>query len=174
MTIPNRHWKSLATCILILLLAGETARGQQAVQGAYGLGGRQGAPATQYFGGGANMNLGRQPLQRQVPGPQPVQLAGSAKPFQNIHRPPALSPYLSLDLINDSGTGLPNYYAFFQPQMQQRQANEAQQAQIRRLQQQVRVANSTGALSNNSQGGMPTTGHSSQFMNLGGYFPAMR
>jgi len=160
-------------------LAGETAWGQHAVPGAFGSNGRQAihgvvTPTAQYFGGRASRDFGRQPSQRQLPGSQPVQLAGSAKPFQNIHRPPALSPYLSLDLINDSGTALPNYYAFFQPQMQQRQANQAQEAEIRRLQQQVRVTAATGAISSNPQSGMPTTGQGSQFMNLGGYFPAMR
>lgn len=98
----------------------------------------------------------------------------SGKPFRNLYREPTLSPYLALDLVNDEGSGLPNYYAFYQPQQQQRQANEAQKVRIRRLQQQLRTATAKGAVTRNLSGGMPTTGSSSQFMNLGGYYPGLR
>ena len=103
-----------------------------------------------------------------------MDISGRGKPFENLYRQPTLSPYLALDLLDDSGTGLPNYYAFYQPQQQQQQANEAQEARIRRLQQQLRLATATGAISRNPSGGMPTTGTSSQFMNLGGYFPNLQ
>lgn len=100
--------------------------------------------------------------------------AASSKPFQNVKREPTLSPYLALDLLNDDDTRLPNYYAFYQPMRQQQLESDAQEARIRRLQQQLRVSNATGEVSRNPRSGMPTTGNSSQFMNLGGYFPGLR
>lgn len=129
--------------------------------------------AGQYFGG-SHVMLPNQPKRRPAARPQPMESAVGGKPFQTLHREPALSPYLTLDLLNDDDTGLPNYYAFYQPMRQQQQANEAQEARIRRMQQQLRVANATGAVSRTVQGGMPTTGNSSQFMNLGNYFPGLR
>jgi hypothetical protein len=48
-----------------------------------------------------------------------------------------------------------------------------QQAQYRRLQQQVRTAATPGVVTN-ANGGIPTTGHSAQFMNNGGYYPTQQ
>ena len=127
--------------------------------------------AGRYFSGGNTM-MPQQTVRR--PAPEPMDVSGSGKPFKNLYREPTLSPYLSLDLLNDEGTGVPNYYAFYQPQRQQQRANEAQEARIRRLQQQLRTATAKGAVNRNISGGMPTTGSSSQFMNLGGYYPGLR
>ena len=124
--------------------------------------------AGHYFRGGSPRTPQRQPRR---PVPQPMDVSTAGKPFQNIHRDPTLSPYLSLDLVRDDGTALPGYYAFYQPQRQQQQANEAQEARLRRLQQQLRTATAKGSITRNVSGGMPTTGSSSQFMNLGGYYP---
>ena len=134
--------------------------------------------ASRYFGGG-NTIMPHQPARRPAPAPQPMDITGRGKPFHGLYRQPTLSPYLTLDLVNDDGTGLPNYYAFYQPQRQQQQANEAQEARIRRLQQQLSTATATGEISRNPtsknpSSGMPTTGTSSQFMNLGGYYPGLR
>jgi len=103
---------------------------------------------------------------------QQVQLRGS-KPFQHINRGSALSPYLNLDRI-ESGTGLPNYYAFVQPLIEQRETNRAQSRELRRLEQQVRTATAPRNRSTLSQGGMPTTGNSNQFLNLDNYYPGLR
>jgi len=158
--------KYTSFCLLLVLLTGEIASAADP---------RLGMPtaASEYFGGNHVM-LPNQPVRRPAPSPQPMEGAASGKPFQNLHREPTLSPYLTLDLVNDDGTGLPNYYAFYQPQRQQQQANEAQEARIRRLQQQLRMANATDSVSRNPNASMHTTGNSSQFMNLGGYFPGLR
>jgi hypothetical protein len=124
-------------------------------------------PAAQYFGGARAY----QPVVQagyNAPAPQPVQLTGT-KPFQNAELGSPISPYLSLDLPATS-TSLPNFYAYVQPQQQQRARLEQQTQELRRLQQQLRVATARGIVSKNPTAGMPTTGSSSQFMNLGGYY----
>lgn len=156
--------KYTSICLTLALLAGEFAHGADPREG-------MSTAAGQYFGG-SHVVPPSQPVRHPAPKPQPMN--GGGKPFQNVSREPTLSPYLTLSLLNDDDTGLPNYYAFYQPMREQQQTSEAQEARIRRLQQQLRTANATGAISRNPQGGMPTTGNSSQFMNLGGYFPGLR
>lgn len=133
-------------------------------------------PASRYFTGRDGIQIPRQPLQRPAPTPQPMNINKGQKPFQDIHRPSTISPYLSLDIVvsDDDGQALPNYYAFYRPQRDQQQNVESQQAEIRRLRQQVRVAGANNALSRKSVPGIPTTGSSSQFMNLGNYYPGLR
>jgi hypothetical protein len=124
-------------------------------------------PAAQYFGSARAY----QPVVQaayNAHAPQPVQLTGT-KPFQNVQLASPISPYLSLDLPATS-TSLPNYYAYVQPQQQQRTRLEQQAQELRRLQQQLRVATAHGVVSKNPTAGMPTTGSSDQFMNLGGYY----
>ncbi len=130
-------------------------------------------PTMQYFGGARSRVSQFRQTQRKMPLPRPVQVRGSGKPFSQLSRRPTISPYLNLD-VRTSAVGLPNYYAFVRPQLQQQQANRAQAAQVHRLQQQLRIATATGVVSNNPSGGIPTTGHSSQFLNLGDYFPGAR
>lgn len=156
--------KATSFCFALLFLAGGISTAANPRAG-------MSTAASRYFGG-AN-TIVPQPRPRR-PAPEPMDTSVSGKPFRNLYREPTLSPYLALDLVNDEGSGLPNYYAFYQPQQQQRQANEAQKVRIRRLQQQLRTATAKGAVTRNLSGGMPTTGSSSQFMNLGGYYPGLR
>ncbi len=129
-------------------------------------------PAMQFFGSRLPTTAIRQGLRRRMPAPQPLQLRGT-KPFESLQRPPALSPYHNLNRL-ESDLGLPNYYSFVRPLQQQQSANRQQAANLRRLQQKVRIATATGIVSDNPTGGVPTTGHSSQFLNLGGYFSDVR
>lgn len=133
-------------------------------------------PASRYFAGRKAITMPAQPIHRPAPTPQPMNITGGQKPFENIQRPNTISPYLSLDIVvsEDDDESLPNYYAFYRPQREQQQAIESQQAEIRRLQQQVRVANAKNEISRKVAPGMPTTGSSSQFMNLGSYYPGLR
>lgn len=158
--------KTLSFCFALLFLTGKIAAAANPQAGVS-------TAAGKYFGG-SNTFMPYQPARRPAPAPQPMDISGRGKPFKNLYRQPRVSPYLTLDLLNDDGTGLPNYYAFYRPLRQQQQANEAQDATIRRLQQQLQMATATGAISRNSSVGMPTTGTSSQFMNLGGYYPGLR
>ena len=126
-------------------------------------------PAAAYFASRQVPNR-QATVPQQSAVPQAVQLTGS-KPFQNLQRGPTVSPYLSLDMPETS-TSLPNYYAYVRPQLQQRDINEAQAEEIRRLRQQVRQNGGQGKLSKNiTNEGLPTTGNSLQFLNLGSYFP---
>ena len=125
-------------------------------------------PAMQYFGGQLPRTTARQGLHRLLPDPRPLQLQG-LKPFESLQHSPALSPYNNLNTL-----GLPNYYAFVKPLQDQRKANRRQAANLRRLQQKLRTATATGVVSSNPTGGVPTTGHSSQFLNLGGYFSGVQ
>jgi len=159
-------WKTVTLSFGLVLAAGVTARGADP---------RMGVPtaASLYFSGTHAM-LPNQPLRRPAATPQPMEEPVGGKPFEEIHRAPALSPYLTLDMPNDQDSGLPNYYAYYRPLRQQQEANAAQEARLRRMQQQLHVADATGAVTRNLHGGMPTTGTSTQFMNLGGYYPGLR
>ena len=129
-------------------------------------------PSMQFFGNHNKQPTQRKEFRRQIPSPQPLQLGGT-KPFESIQRLPTLSPYLNLNL-QESELGLPNYHAFVRPMQRQQAANQQQAANLRKLQQKVRMATANGIVSNSSTGGVPTTGHSSQFLNLGGYFSDIR
>ncbi len=135
-------------------------------------------PAAMYFGG---RSAAYQTAQYQQPALNPGNYApdqqapqiSNAKPFQEIQRQPTISPYLALDLL-ESSTGLPNYTMFVQPQLERRAASEAQERELQRLRQQVRVAAARGVVSKSGIAGVPTTGSSLQFMNVGSYFPSAR
>lgn len=160
-------------CVLSsLMLAGEQAHGQLPQLGAADQARtRLASPAMQYFGRNIRKPVARPQARHQAPPTQRFQLAGG-KPFQNVSRGPAVSPYLGLDTLQSS-VSLPNYYSRVLPQIRQQEANQSQAVELRRLQQQVRTARAPGAISNNRNGGVPTTGHSSQFLNNGGYFPSI-
>jgi len=156
-----------------LLLAGQGAQGQVLQSGVSNQAARDlSTPALKYFGRGMPAPATRPQQSWQAPSRPPFQLAGG-KPFQNISRPPTISPYNSLDAI-ESSVSLPNYYSRVLPQIKQQQARQAQSLQLRRLQQQVRLANAPAAISNNRSGSVPTTGYRSQFLNVGGYFPTVQ
>lgn len=127
-------------------------------------------PAMQYFGERLTAYQTQQSVRRQLPPPKPLQLSGS-KPFQGLSRPANLSPYLGLNAVEGS---VPNYYAYVRPQQQQQLANKAQQREINQLQLQLRNATAKGIVSSGPNGGVPTTGRSAQFLNVGEYFPTVQ
>jgi hypothetical protein len=130
-------------------------------------------PAAQYFANRQlNTEVPSQPIAIKQQVRQPLQTSG-VKPFENIQRQPTLSPYLGLDAVPESSTSLPNWHLFVQPQMQQRNSAESQARELIRMRQQMR-AGRVHVASQNSSPGIPTTGSSSQFMNVGGYFPGLR
>jgi hypothetical protein len=127
-------------------------------------------PALRHFAG-KNVRLSsRSTLRAQVPLPRPVQVTTKQKPFSQVRRTSTISPYLSLD-TPQSKEGIPNYYAFVKPLLQQQATNRSQQKQFGQLEQQLRAASANGIIANNPSGGIPTTGHSTQFLNMGDYFP---
>jgi hypothetical protein len=130
-------------------------------------------PALRYFGGSRSLPPQASARSQTIPAPQPVQAAAYVKPYTNLPAGPSVSPYLALDQL-ETQNGLPNYYLFVKPQLEQAATNQAQQLQNRRLQQQMRRASVAGIIPRSTSGGMPTTGHSTQFMNNGGYFPTLQ
>jgi hypothetical protein len=110
---------------------------------------------------------------QQMPAPQPVQTAAYVKPHSGLPTGPSVTPYLALDQL-ETQNGMPNYYLYVKPQLDQSDMNQAQQMQNRRMQQQLRRASTAGILPRTTSGGMPTTGHSTQFMNNGGYYPGLQ
>lgn len=129
-------------------------------------------PALNFFGGSRALYQAPSARAQQVPAPQPVQTAAYVKPFKGVQRNGPLTPYLALDQF-ETQNGLPNYYLYVKPQLEQQATNQAQELQNRRLAQQLRRASTSGIMPRSTSGGMPTTGHSTQFMNNAGYYPGL-
>ncbi len=94
------------------------------------------------------------------------------KPYEGLQKSPTLSPYLSL-LNADTGSGLPNYFAYTRPQLQQQRTNRQQRQQVQRLRQQVsaidqQMVNPAGSA------GLRPTGHQTVYMNLSHFYPVGR
>lgn len=177
----RRTWRfTAATAVLALtacdLAAGQNTSGVASPTGAVRPGSYQrvsGAsnPALDFYGGSRALAYAPQAASRPLPAAQPVTTAPAAKPFSDARQAPVISPYLSLD-IRESSTGLPNYYAFVRPQLEQQRFEQQQQRQNQRVRQQLRSATAVGATTRGVNGGLPTTGHSTQYFNMGGYYPA--
>jgi hypothetical protein len=135
-------------------------------------------PALQYFGSrSANAVL---PVQQapiyghaSVGSNQQLQAPGG-KPFEYVQRQSTLSPYLALDAVPESNTSMPNWHLFVQPQMQQRHAGEVRARELVRARQQMRVASARHIVPESAPAGVPITGSSTQFLNMGSYFPGAR
>ena len=129
-------------------------------------------PALTYFGGAAAPAYAPRAQVTPMPAPLPVRTVPIAKPFSGgVQQASNLSPYLGLD-ARETETSLPNYFLYVRPQLDQQRFNQVQQAEYRKLQQQVRTASAPG-MATNPGGGIPTTGSSAQFMNSGGYYPTL-
>jgi hypothetical protein len=127
-------------------------------------------PALSFYGAAPSPAYAA-PQPRPLPPPRPVNLAPPGKPFSGVQQTTGVSPYLGLD-ARETETSLPNYFLFVKPQLDQQRNYQVQQAQYRKLQQQFRTAAAPG-VAMNPHGGIPTTGHSAQFMNNGGYYPTI-
>jgi hypothetical protein len=130
-------------------------------------------PALTFFGGAKARKYAPAGRSQPMPPPQPLQTGAMMKPYSGVQQTSGVTPYLALDQL-ETQEGLPNYYLYVKPSLDQSQMNQAQQVQNRRMQQQMRRATTAGIMPTGTSGGMPTTGHSSQFMNNGGYYPALR
>lgn len=65
--------------------------------------------------------------------------APATKPFNTVVHEPTVSPYLNL-YREESDEGLPNYYAFVRPQLDQQRQNREQAQQLQELERQVQQA----------------------------------
>lgn len=182
----NRQWMMVAsllaaTCAANAMGQAPTGYSQQWAPAANGVGARgsyqrvsgSDNPAIRFYGGNKALSYVTRNSSAAMPLPRPVNTAPMAKPFNNLHQGSNITPYLGLDMA-ESGVGFPNYFAYVQPRLQQQEVNQVQQLQYQRLQQQLRVATAGAAISASTSGGIPTTGHGTQFMNPAGYYPAAR
>jgi hypothetical protein len=110
---------------------------------------------------------------------QPAQVASSqpsqhpTKPFQNAANRPTMSPYLNLFRDDKGSQGIPNYYAYVQPQLEQQAAGERQQIQSERRERQNRSAPSAPTAQSGAvpQAGFSTSAH---FMDTAQFYGAWR
>jgi hypothetical protein len=164
--------QALAAPIVMLLTASTAAWGELPTGQEARLASRQTVrmnPALSYFGGKNAQTVYQQPIRRQQPPPpQPVQVTRADKPFSGTVRSSTITPYLNLD-VRQSNVGLPNYYAFVRPLLEQQRTNRKQRTRMQNMRHELRMASVSGITS--PDGGIPTTGHSTQFLNLGNYFP---
>lgn len=182
-----RYWLVL----LALLSAGGFCAPRACAQAAYGPASRQSAPAPGYQAPSAYQrstgtnnaalnfygrpkSMAHAPQQRAtpLPPPRPGRTAQTVKPFSSVQQASSISPYLALDNIETS-TSLPNYFLFVRPQLDFQSQMRAQNAQLWRKQQQLNAAAASSA-AGYPEGQTATTGHSTQFMNSGGYYPGLR
>ena len=129
-------------------------------------------PALNFFGGAKNSTYAPQGRSVQPPPPVAVQDQAEGKPFSSYRASSTISPYLRLDYV-ETETSTPIYYMFVQPAIDQTAVNRETRNENRALRSTVRQASAGGAVTSPA-GGIPTTGHSSQFMNGGGYYPMTR
>jgi hypothetical protein len=130
-------------------------------------------PALNFFNRSGARYYAPTSRSQEMPAPQPVQTAAYVKPYSGLQPTPSITPYLALDQF-ETQNGIPNYYLFTKPLLDQAATNQAQQLQNRRIQQQLRRASTSGIVPRSTSGGIPTTGHSTQFMNNGGYYPGLQ
>lgn len=135
----------------------------------------QNNPAINFFGLSRSQRYTQPAPRAATPAPalQPVAANNAPKPYATLRQSSNISPYLNLDAREDEFS-LPNYYAFVRPQLDQQQFNHTQQLENRRMQQQLRMAAVGASLGAGAGGGLPTTGHGTQFMNAGSFYPAVR
>jgi len=129
-------------------------------------------PALNFFGGAKNSTYAPQGRSVQPSPPVAVQTKPMGKPFSSYRASSTISPYLRLDYV-ETETSTPNYYMFVTPAIDQTAVNRETRNENRALRSTVRQASAGGAVTSPA-GGIPTTGHSSQFMNGGGYYPMTR
>jgi hypothetical protein len=130
-------------------------------------------PALRFYGGTKSLEHTPRTRRTPMPAPRPVQTAPIAKPFSYVQQTSSISPYLALDNLETS-TSLPNYLLYVRPQLEQQAAQRVQQAQYWQMQHQMRASQAGGAATAGPSGGIPTTGHSAQFMDIGGYYPGLQ
>jgi hypothetical protein len=86
------------------------------------------------------------------------------KPFQSRSDEPTVSPYLNLYRDEERGAAIPNYFTYVRPQLEQLEANRAQQREVQQLRAQLQSASAAAA----PQFGAQRT--AAQFMDTGQFY----
>jgi hypothetical protein len=94
----------------------------------------QSRPPLGFYGGfSAQATMSQFPRRPPIQPNSPRPIRRQAKPFEESDPEPTISPYMHLDRDEDEIPGIPNYFAFVRPQMEQLQANRMRQSEIRHL-----------------------------------------
>jgi len=112
-------------------------------------------------------------LPRRPSSPPSRRRTPAQKPFSRDQLRPAISPFLNI-FRDDELESAPNYYAFVRPQMQQQEFARQQRLENQRLKRQVQTMSTGGGFSAGGNRSLPTTGHTTRFMNIGGYYGPRR
>ncbi len=134
----------------------------------------QARQAIGYFGSAQALATLSQMPQRPAPSSGgPPTVANPGKPFQMITRDPTVSPYLNLHREESVDEGVPNYFAFVRPQLEQIETNRRQMREIQRLNQRVQAGSAAvGVPSQPAVQG--STGHVARFMDTAQYYGRWR
>jgi hypothetical protein len=119
----------------------------------------------------AQAGLSRMPRRMTLqPRPKSAAAPPRGKPFQSLPMEPAVSAYLNMYRREADANGVPNYFAFVLPQLEQQQANRQQAAELQKLRGQVQglsSANGTAATS-------PNMGVHARYMDTAQYYGGMK
>ena len=104
----------------------------------------QARQALNFYGGNpARATLSQFPRRTPIQAGPPQPMRQQIKPFNTVYRDPTISPYLNLYREESDTEGAPNYFAFVRPQMEQIEANRAQQGEIQQLSRQLQSRSPT-------------------------------
>jgi hypothetical protein len=123
-----------------------------------------------YGGGPARATLSQFPSRTPIQaGPQrPMQR--QIKPFNTIYRDPTVSPYLNLYREENDSEGAPNYFAFVRPELEQIEANRAQDREVQQLSRQLQGRGKTPAAPQYQSAGAPGRSTPARYMDTAQFY----
>jgi hypothetical protein len=123
-----------------------------------------------YSSPSAQATLSRMPRRMTVqPRPNAQSTNSRGKPFQSIPTEPAVSAYMNMYRREADSNGVPNYFAFVLPQLEQQQANRQQASELQKLRGQVQALSSAGGAANSPN----MTAHA-RYMDTAQYYSGMK
>ncbi len=135
----------------------------------------QTSQALNFYGGNpARTTLSQMPRRAPMQSVAPLPPRPTSKPFQNVYRDPTISPYLNLYRQDEVAGSAPNYFAFVRPQMDQIEANRAQQRELQQLRGQVNGVSTSIAGANYQRSQLPGTGTPSRYMDTAQFYSGRR
>jgi hypothetical protein len=130
--------------------------------------------ALSFYGGyAARTTLSEQPRRTRIQASAPRPMFRPTKPFQEVYREPTVSPYLNLHRDERSNESAPNYFSLVRPQLDQIEANRAQQRDIQQLRGQLQ-ATSTVVGPQYRASELPGTGTPARYMDTAQFYSGKR
>jgi hypothetical protein len=127
-----------------------------------------------YGGNAARATLSQLPRRTPIQHSAPRPTRRPAKPFETIHHEPTVSPYLNLYREEEELESAPNYFAFVRPQMEQLDANRAQQREIQQLRGQLNGVSSTISTPTYDMPGGQSGGTAARYMDTAQFYGSWR